>query len=303
MRLLGQGWLARGAQAGCRITDWFGRWDHRRPSASASGDDRCRRGSRYGPDWRFRGMNGHGHASRARADRCHDCIGRRTGIMSVGASGGSPVHRSRPDAVTDSQRVTDATERLARLAGLALAGLLSRVVSLKHLSTFNGATQADFAAALWIIGRRRPIPRAAQGDASRMIDAMLRDVRVTRRHRFLVWVLATTDLLNSARSSPRRTNSPRNRTKEVRSSSASARRTSDRSCRVAGSSTRNSARGGQPGSPLLDDEMLESNSSCSAQSTSAETSSSDAPMDRAARSPQSCSCPIRRRAIACSNCS
>src|SRR5215213_6597204 len=120
---------------------------------------------------------------------------------------------------------------------------------------------------------------------------------------------------NKVRSRPRRTSSARNRTKAVRSgvgswaekpqkrrklarsSRASAKRTSERSCQVASRSARNRASGGQPGSPLVEDEISASKRSSSAQSTSLATSSRDVAPRRSSPPTDSCSCPIRRRAI------
>ena len=55
----------------------------------------------------------------------------------------------------------DATERLARLAGPALAGLLSSLVSLKHLLTLDAATYAISASALWAAGSTSHAPTRA----------------------------------------------------------------------------------------------------------------------------------------------
>jgi hypothetical protein len=76
-----------------------------------------------------------------------------------------------------------------------------------------------------------------------------------------------------------------------------ASRTSERSCQVASSRARNSASGGQPGSPLSDAEMPVSARSISAQSISAANSVSDDAALGSGRAMRS-SCPIRRRAIA-----
>jgi hypothetical protein len=78
-------------------------------------------------------------------------------------------------------------------------------------------------------------------------------------------------------------------------SSDSARRTSDRSCHIASSRARNNASGGQPNSPLADDEIPASKPSNSAQSTSLETSASDLSRPTGSHPTASRSCPICRR--------
>lgn len=127
------------------------------------------------------------------------------------------------------------------------------------------------------------------------------------------------DASNNTQSNPRRTSSARKRTKAVRSgvgscaakpqnrlklarsSKASARRKSERSCHVASRSARNSANGGQPASPLAEAEMPASRRFISVQSTRAATSSSDVPLRGPVRPTASRSCPIRRRAIPASS--
>ena len=68
---------------------------------------------------------------------------------------------------------------------------------------------------------------------------------------------------------------PQNRQKLARSSSASASRTSDRSCQVANSKPQNSASGGQPGSPFAAAEMPARWRSFSLQTSKAASSDSD----------------------------
>jgi len=80
------------------------------------------------------------------------------------------------------------------------------------------------------------------------------------------------------------------------SSTASASLMSDRSCQVASNRPRESARGGQPGSPLAEAEMPASVRSISCQSSRAASSESDYGARGSGRAMRS-SCPIRRRAM------
>ncbi len=57
----------------------------------------------------------------------------------------------------------DGTERIARLVGPALAGLLSAALPLQHLLTLDAGTFLASAAAVWAIGRRHDIPAVVLG--------------------------------------------------------------------------------------------------------------------------------------------
>ncbi len=61
--------------------------------------------------------------------------------MFADASGVAPSIIRDRTRLPAANAVLDAIEQLARLASLALAGLLSWVVPLKHLSTLNAATR------------------------------------------------------------------------------------------------------------------------------------------------------------------
>ena len=87
----------------------------------------------------------------------------------------------------------DSTERLARLLGPVLAGLLL---------SLDAATFLASAAAVWAVGRRHAIPpvagAAARAGTGGTLEGIVQGVRATRRHPVLGYVLATTGLLNGA---------------------------------------------------------------------------------------------------------
>ncbi len=96
----------------------------------------------------------------------------------------------------------DSTERLARLIGPALAGLLAAALPLHALLSLDAATFLASAAAIWVVGWRHAVPPVA-GAASRSgmggtLEGIVQGVRATRRHPVLGYVLATTGLLNGA---------------------------------------------------------------------------------------------------------
>lgn len=92
----------------------------------------------------------------------------------------------------------DATERIARLLGPALAGLLSAALPLQHLLTLDAATFLASAAAVWAIGRRHAIPAVRSAVPGGALAGVLQGVHATRRHPVLGYVLATTGILNGA---------------------------------------------------------------------------------------------------------
>ena len=92
----------------------------------------------------------------------------------------------------------DGTERLARLLGPALAGLLSALLPLRHLLTLDAVTFLLSAAALWLIQRRHPIPVLHGLPPGGMLASMAQGMRALRRHGLLGYVLATSGLLNGA---------------------------------------------------------------------------------------------------------
>ena len=92
----------------------------------------------------------------------------------------------------------DGTERLARLLGPALAGLLSALLPLRHLLTLDAVTFLLSAATLWLIQRRHPIPVLHGLPPGGMLTSMAQGVRALRVHGLLGYVLATSGLLNGA---------------------------------------------------------------------------------------------------------
>ena len=92
----------------------------------------------------------------------------------------------------------DGTERIARLLGPALAGLLSAVLPLQHLLTFDALTFLISAAALWLVGRTNPVPAVHAGPPGGVLASMARGVRVVRGHPVLGYVLMTSGALNGA---------------------------------------------------------------------------------------------------------
>ena len=92
----------------------------------------------------------------------------------------------------------DVTERLARLVGPALAGVLSAVLPLQHLLTLDAVTFVASAAALWAIGRQNPVPPVRAVRAAGTLASILHGVRAARAHPVLGLVLLTTGVLNGA---------------------------------------------------------------------------------------------------------
>lgn len=92
----------------------------------------------------------------------------------------------------------DGTERLARLLGPALAGLLSALLPLRHLLTLDAATFLVSAAALWLIQRRQPIPALHGLPPGGVLASMAQGVHALRQHGLLGYVLATSGMLNGA---------------------------------------------------------------------------------------------------------
>jgi len=90
----------------------------------------------------------------------------------------------------------DSTERLARLIGPALAGLLAAALPLQHLLTLDAATFLASAAAVWAIGRRHPILAISRASPRGALEGVVQGVRALRRHPVLGYVLATTGVLN-----------------------------------------------------------------------------------------------------------
>jgi len=92
----------------------------------------------------------------------------------------------------------DGTERIARLVGPALAGLLSAALPLQHLLTLDAATFLASAAAIWAIGRRHDIPAIGRALPGGGLAGFWHGFRAVRRHPVLGYVTATSGVLNGA---------------------------------------------------------------------------------------------------------
>lgn len=92
----------------------------------------------------------------------------------------------------------DATERIARLLGPALVGVLVLVLPIRHMLTIDAATYLASAAALLAIQRHARLPAAQAALPTHLLASMLHAVRVVRRHRLLGYVLAASGPLNGA---------------------------------------------------------------------------------------------------------
>ncbi len=92
----------------------------------------------------------------------------------------------------------DGTERIARLLGPALAGLLSAALPLQHLLTLDAVTFLASAAAVWAIGRRHDIPAVGRTLPGGGLAGFMHGFRAARRHPVLGYVVVTSGMLNGA---------------------------------------------------------------------------------------------------------
>jgi len=100
------------------------------------------------------------------------------------------------DTLPAANAVLDATERIARLIGPALAGTLAAFVPIRHLLTVDAGSFLCSAAALWMIQRRTRLPvQTARGGGS-VLASMVHGVQVMRRHDLLGYVLPMGGVLN-----------------------------------------------------------------------------------------------------------
>ncbi len=102
-----------------------------------------------------------------------------------------------PRSLPAANALLDATERIARLVGPALVGALAVVLPIRHMLTFDAATFAASAAALWAIERRHPVS-ATLPQVGSILASMAHGIRTVRRHRLLGYVLVTSGPLNVA---------------------------------------------------------------------------------------------------------
>ncbi len=107
-----------------------------------------------------------------------------------------------PAVVADAARLPaanaliDTTERIARLLGPGLIGLLAGILPLVHFVTFDAATFIASALALLFIRRIRALPRAAPPPAETVLASALRGFVAVRPLPLLFYVLATSGVVN-----------------------------------------------------------------------------------------------------------
>lgn len=102
------------------------------------------------------------------------------------------------DLLPAATALLDGTERIARLLGPAMAGLLSAVLPLQHLLTLDAVTFLASAAAVWAVGRQHAIPAVGAAVRSGAWAGILHGVQAVRRHPLLGFVIATSGMLNGA---------------------------------------------------------------------------------------------------------
>lgn len=107
-----------------------------------------------------------------------------------------------PAVVADAARLPaanaliDTTERIARLLGPGLIGLLAGILPLVHFVTFDAATFIASALALLFIRRIRALPRPAPPPAETVLASALRGFVAVRPLPLLFYVLATSGVVN-----------------------------------------------------------------------------------------------------------
>jgi DHA3 family macrolide efflux protein-like MFS transporter len=92
----------------------------------------------------------------------------------------------------------DSTDRIARLLGPGLVAVLAGWLPLVHFLTLDAATFLASATAIGLIGKLRPLPRAAPLAAETIGAAIARGFRALRRHALLGYVLGSTCVNNGA---------------------------------------------------------------------------------------------------------
>ena len=101
-----------------------------------------------------------------------------------------------PAALPAANALLDTTERIARLLGPAIVGLLGTLLPLVHFVTLDAATFAVSAAAVAGIGRLRPLTGRDMPARQTMLAALARGFRAMRRHRVLGYALLSGPLLS-----------------------------------------------------------------------------------------------------------
>jgi len=89
----------------------------------------------------------------------------------------------------------DTTERIARLLGPGIVGLLSALLPLVHFVTVDAATFLASALALTGIGRLRTLPDAAPPEAETVLRSAVRGFVALRRHGLLGYIVMTTGVV------------------------------------------------------------------------------------------------------------
>lgn len=109
-----------------------------------------------------------------------------------------------PAVVTDvamlpaANALLDTTERIARLLGPGVVGMLSAVLPLVHFVTVDAATFVASALALVGIGRLRALPEAEPPEAETVLRSALRGFVALRRHGLLGYIVMTTGVVLGA---------------------------------------------------------------------------------------------------------
>ncbi len=107
-----------------------------------------------------------------------------------------PATVADPAALPAANALLDTTERIARLLGPGIVGLLGTMLPLVHFVTLDAATFAVSAGAVAGIGRLRPVARVGRPARETMLAAVARGFRAMRRHRVLGYALSTGPLLS-----------------------------------------------------------------------------------------------------------
>jgi len=103
-----------------------------------------------------------------------------------------------PAVVTDLARLpaanalVDTTDRIARLLGPGIVGMLSGLLPLVHFVTLDAATFVASALALVLIGRLRALPRLALPERETVLASALRGFAAVRRLPLLFYVMVST---------------------------------------------------------------------------------------------------------------
>ena len=104
-----------------------------------------------------------------------------------------------PALLPAANGLLDTTDRSARLLGPGLIALLSGLLPLMHFLTIDALSFILSAAALVLIGRRRPDPPMPPAAIRQtIIQGIVRGIRAMRGHRLLGFFLATAGPINGA---------------------------------------------------------------------------------------------------------